>query len=477
MAELDHYVESPKKAGRFRRASQTTRLHGMLMDQDKMSANWCMGMVFFENDIGIEPVKEMVRDKVLKMPRFRSAYDFKKNGFRELSDEELDINGYHVVAVEETVTMEDIQRDWIGNVYKHFAYDPNKPLWQFTYFSKLDDGRSMLLTNISHVIGDGVSQIEVLLRLMDEEKEDPEAEKKTAAPKRRKKPKGTYGPLNKAKIFMGGVFAALASAAAKPDSPGPLMRKDVTVASVQKKFAMTESIALDKLKDIKQKYKDATLNDIMVALLTLTLKAYLREVEGGEAFLKSKGKVRASFPINTRSKKAKTTFRDGSPNNNIALGMLQFPLKGNSRTKTVYTVKRKLDRIKLSPMPIVQLFLARTLLKLLSRKAATELFQEAGNQTTAMLSNVPGPQHTAYLGGHKVQDLQFGLYSGNGLYLGLISYDGKVSCGICMDDQLGEPNQLAKHWKSEFEALYEETMKHEGMVPQPKSMLSFLNKI
>lgn len=31
----------------------------------------------------------------------------------------------------------------------------------------MDDGRGVLVTNISHIVGDGVSLLEVLFRLMD----------------------------------------------------------------------------------------------------------------------------------------------------------------------------------------------------------------------------------------------------------------------------------------------------------------------
>mmetsp|Transcript_8905 Transcript_8905/g.10180 ORF Transcript_8905/g.10180 Transcript_8905/m.10180 type:complete len:474 (+) Transcript_8905:408-1829(+) len=473
MPELAEYVPAEPKPGRFRRGSNTTKLHGMLLKNNKFTGTWCIGMIFFENDIGVDTVKETITKRVLQFPRFRSSYDFKRKGFVELATDELDLEGYHIKIVDETVSVEDVQRDWIGNVYKYFDFDPSKPLWQFTYFKNLDDGRSLLITNISHVIGDGVSQVEVLFRMMDKD----ESATEVKAPKRRRKPKGRFGFLNKCYIFVEGVFTAIGSAMATPDSEGPLMRRDPTIASEQKKISIAESISLAKLKEIKNKYHDATLNDIMVALLTLTLHGYLDEVEGGKEFLKKKGRVRSSFLINTRSPKAKTTFRDGSPNNKIALGLLRFPLDVNSPANTVYKVKRQLDRVKLSPTPLVQLSLANNLLKVMNEKSAAELFAAAGNQTTAMLSNVPGPQKTAYIQGHKIQDLQFGLYSSNGLYLGLISYDGKVTVGVTLDEQLGDPKEITKHWNIQFDKLYEETMKHEGMVPKPRRTFGWLDKL
>ena len=123
---------------------------------------------------------------------------------------------------------------------------------------------------------------------------------------------------------------------------------------------------------------------------------------------------------------------------------MQFPFNYNARTEVVYKVKRTIDAIKVSPAPYVQRGLGNTLLRVLPRNSAAEMFAGFGNQTTAMLSNVMGPSKAVYVGGHKVVDIQFGLYSSNGIYLGLISYDGKVSCGITMDDTLGDPSGLGK---------------------------------
>jgi len=50
-----------------------------------------------------------------------------------------------------------------------------------------------------------------------------------------------------------------------------------------------------------------------------------------------------------------------------------------------------------------------------------------------------------------------------------MSYNGKVSLGINVDPQLNQdPKELAKHWKSSFEKLYEETMAYPGMIPRNK---------
>ena len=96
------------------------------------------------------------------MPRYRSKYDFKRAGFVELDKNDIDME-YHVKHVSEQVSLNDVLKDYVGNVYKHFEIDSERPLWQCTYFSKLDDGRSLALMNTHHVVGDGVSQVKVFI--------------------------------------------------------------------------------------------------------------------------------------------------------------------------------------------------------------------------------------------------------------------------------------------------------------------------
>ena len=47
------------------------------------------------------------------------------------------------------------------------------------------------------------------------------------------------------------------------------------------------------------------------------------------------------------------------------------------------------------------------------------------------LSNVPGPQSTVWLCGEAVDDLMFYTFVPLGVYIGVISYAGKVSTGVC----------------------------------------------
>jgi hypothetical protein len=80
-----------------------------------------------------------------------------------------------------------------------------------------------------------------------------------------------------------------------------------------------------------------------------------------------------------------------------------------------------------------------------------------------MLSNVPGPQTAAHFGGQEIDDMAFVACSPIGLYCGLLSYNGQVSCSLCADTSAeGSPEKVTRYWKEEFDALYDETMAFEG---------------
>ena len=48
--------EEEFEEGRFRRASLLSQLHGMLQSANPMWGTWCLGLLFFEDDVGIDMV-------------------------------------------------------------------------------------------------------------------------------------------------------------------------------------------------------------------------------------------------------------------------------------------------------------------------------------------------------------------------------------------------------------------------------------
>ena len=205
--------------------------------------------------------------------------------------------------------------------------------------------------------------------------------------------------------------------------------------------------------------------------MTLTINACLKEYEEktGEVYRDPRKKIRAGFAINIR-KPGEGVFKDGSPHNAVAQGLLRFQMKYKNRVELVWKVKENLDRIKLSPLPVVQQAVGRVVLNNLSREKSTKTFLKFYSTSTALISNVPGPAKPAFVGGNVVDDLEFLLASPKGAYIGLLSYNGNVSCCINLQEStMMDPKDFVKHFITEFDKLYEETMEHEGMIAKPKS--------
>jgi len=130
-------------------------------------------------------------------------------------------------------------------------------------------------------------------------------------------------------------------------------------------------------------------------------------------------------------------------------------------------VKQQLDWTKIKPTPLIEREIFKVALPCLitgtgelGRQVAKTLVLDTYGKCTAMLSNVPGPPTAAYFCGQKVEDLMFYAFAPLGVYIGVISYNGTVSAGICcMPDLEPDAGKIAKHWRPAFEELLEAALK------------------
>jgi hypothetical protein len=239
------------------------------------------------------------------------------------------------------------------------------------------------------------------------------------------------------------------------------MRADARQPSPTKSTALSEKISLAKIKEVKNKYPGATVNDVLVAVLCMTLHAYFSETEQGRALLASdETMIRATFPINARAA-GSDVFVEGSPNNETMLGVLTFPLNYDDPLNLVWEVKTLLDGIKVSPTSKIMQFLSG-IKAVFSTTDLVDQVLDLYSSQSVMLSNVAGPQNAVKMHGKELDDLSFLLYAPSSLYLGIMSYNGHVNCGMCLDSSLGEATSLAKHWGSQFDELYRVVMESQN---------------
>ncbi|GBG24950.1 Hypothetical Protein FCC1311_039011 [Hondaea fermentalgiana] len=476
---LSRTVTNASRPGRKIRASITTRLVGNLQRESQAKASWVTGILFFDHDPGFERVQSVVAERLMVMPRFRArmkARSFplpQKFHFVEVNLEDFDID-YHlqkVLADGDTPPTTNDVIHFVENMYNGWEPDLSKPLWQLLYVPRLDDGRACLITKISHAIGDGVSQIEVLMRMLDPASDEDEAAMIQASrPPMKRKKKATFGPLNRTRIFLGGLWSGVFNVFSASDPPNSLRPKNTSDVSGERRFAFTEKVPLPRMKEVKNKLEGATLNDVLILLLTLTMREYF--IEAGDEAALSGAKVSAQFPISTRSR-GEDPFRDDDPRNQFSYGFLKFyvTFKG-SNIDLFWKIKRDLDKIKMSPAPFVTTRTAKVLVPILPLKVSNSTVLQAANKATAQLSNVAAPAHAVKIAGARVTDMSFLIFSPLALYVGILSYNNNVSASVCLDANLGvDPNLVAKHWGPQFEAFYEEVMSHDGMISSRRSCL------
>lgn len=479
-ATFSHHVQSSSRPGRKIRASVTTRMLGNLQRESQHKSTWVTGLLYFDHDPGFEVVQEVLIERLMSMPRFRACMKGnsfpipQKIHFVEIDLKDFDID-YHLNKVldDHPATDEEINH-FVEQMYSGWEPDMSKPLWQLHYVPQMVDGRACLITKISHVIGDGVSQIEVLLRMLDPPTDEEEAKLiQESRPPAKKMKKAAFGPLNKLRFFLGGVWSGVFNVFSASDPANSLRPANTSDCSDMRRFAFTDKIPLDRMKEVKNKLQGATLNDVLVLVLTLTLRQYFRE--SGDQRVLNGSKVSAQFPVSTRMP-GEQAFRNEDPRNQFSYGFLRFHLtfKG-SDLQLFWKIKRDLDKLKLSPAPFVTTRVAKMLIPVLPLKTCNQTVLQAANKATGQLSNVAAPSRPCKIAGAHVTDMSFLLFSPLALYLGILSYNNKVSASICIEANLGvDPNEIAKHWKTQFDSFYDEVMAQEGDIPQKRRWYDFM---
>jgi len=474
------------RPGRNVRGSVVTRLILNLQRESMDLSSWPTGILYLSENPGIERVRELMVERMLPMPRFRSRLIVSgilgKAGFKELPLEEIDMH-HHVEEVlnDGPKTEEDI-RNYLSHLYDEWEPDLSKPLWKVDLIPNFNNGGACLITRISHAIGDGVSQIEVLLRMLDPDSLEGDGEA-AARPPAKRRPKPYFGPVNRALIFLGGVRKGLTGISKTPDKGNSMRTKKSSDISRQRRYAFSEKIALDEIKEVKNLLEDATVNDILVVILTLTLRKYFQG-KGENNVLHGRA-VNAQFPLSVRGRKEhafkKLPSGELDPHNKWAYGFQRFYVSDKHNKdvlKLFWKIKRDLDIVKLSPQPVVTVLAAKFLLMpFLPLKGINGISMLLANKSTGQLSNVAAPPVKVRIGGATVEDMSFLLFSPLSSYFGIMSYNGSVSCTIQLEKNLNvNPEDIAKHWKpafDEFKTLVISKASN-NVIKRPRSFLDAL---
>lgn len=104
------------------------------------------------------------------------------------------------------------------------------------------------------------------------------------------------------------------------------------------------------MKEVKNRFPGATVNDVLTAVLVMMVRRYLQDRNDPSVLDQNLGAasslLRGNFPINMRSSTSTSSHSSG---NNFSSGAFVFDFDYSSRAELVWKVKRQIDLIKLSP--------------------------------------------------------------------------------------------------------------------------------
>ena len=415
-----------------------------------------------EGGLDYEGLVGLIGRRIALVPRYRQKIRAVPGRVAHpvwVDDDDFDLT-YHVRRSALPKPGSDAQlRDLVGRLMSR-RLDRHRPLWEIYLVEGLAGDRVGLITKTHHAMVDGVSAIDIGTVLLDRTTEPREVPDDDWVPTR---PPGRLGLLAGAAVeyaaapshvldvarvavtdarttagravgAAGGVLSSLRTAS----RPAPSSPLNVTLGE-QRRFG-TASTDLEDYKRVRHAH-GGTVNDVVLATVTGALRAWL--LTRGEPVTPA-STVRAMVPVSVRAEgvrsqlgnRVSSYFVDlpvGEGNPVMRLHQVSFAMRGHAETGQ-----------SVGADALVQLSgFAPPTLHSLGARVASGLSRRLFN---LVVTNVPGPQFPLYASGARLLQMYpvVPLSKGQGLSVGLTSYDGGVYYGLNADrDALPDVDVLA----------------------------------
>ena len=225
------------------------------------------------------------------------------------------------------------------------------------------------------------------------------------------------------------------------DSPTRFKGKPGTV----KRVAWSEPLSLSEIK-AAGKALGCSVNDTLLASVAGALRGYL--LAKGDAV--NGAEIRAMVPVNLRA-----ANDSGDLGNRFGLVALELPVGIENPLARLYATRARMAALKGSHQALLTYallgaagmapgFVEEQLLRLLAGK------------TTAVMTNVPGPQQPRYLAGQRIdQQMVWVPQTGDiGMGVSILSYNNRVQLGVITDKgMVDDPQNIVDRFSDEFERL------------------------
>ena len=216
-------------------------------------------------------------------------------------------------------------------------------------------------------------------------------------------------------------------------------------AGTHKQAVWSDPIDLQLIKDIARA-SDATVNDVLVSALAGAVERYQVE-RGGRAV-----DIPTMIPVNLRPMHLPLPRELG---NRFALVVLLLPSGLTTAAERLAETKRRMDRIKRSPEPVITFALIQGIGRL-GRRLSSALVTFFAGKASGVTTNVPGPREPRYLAGTRITSLLGWVPGSADQTLGtcIFTYAGTVRIGFKTDTTvIADPDHILAAFHAEIDDL------------------------
>ena len=348
--------------------------------------------------------------------------------------------------------------------------DRRRPLWEAYLVEGVSGGRVAVITKTHPALVDGLSAIDIGQVLLDVAPDAPAPEPVQWLPRRapsgaelvlqaideyRRRPssivetaRGAVGDLRSTAARLGGAAGGLLRTARSAVLPAPHSPLNAPLGS-QRRVAVARA-DLDEIKQVRKLY-GGTVNDVLLTVVTGALREWL--LSRGEPVLTGRS-VRALVPVSLQDDEGPEGNRVssylvdlpvGEPNPRVRLTRLSYAMGGVAAHGQAVGADSLITLTGFAPPT----------LHALGARAARALSRRLFN---LVVTNVPGPQVPLYAAGAQMLEVfpVVPLARGQGLSIGMTSYNGQVFFGLNADlDTVGDVDVLADLVEQEVGELVE----------------------
>ncbi|MGE0357835.1 MAG: wax ester/triacylglycerol synthase family O-acyltransferase [Burkholderiales bacterium] len=433
-----------------------------------------VGVMMFEGRLELPRVKRTIEKRFLAFRRLRQKAVQDATGAWWEDDEDFDLDSHvHRIALPGKAGKDELQA-FVSDLAST-PLDATKPLWQFHLVDNYDAG-SALVMRIHHCYADGIALVQVMLSMTEKT-----AKASLALPAEEIETAGgaeadfweqvlrpVTGALESASRVGRNLLEQGREIASNPaiaqEALEDVTRKGMDFAGefarlalmgsdsstrfkgrlgVRKRVAWAEPLPLEEVK-VMGKALGCSINDVLLAMATGALRDYL--ASRGDA-VDGLG-IRAIVPVNLRP-----VGKGRELGNQFGLVFLDLPIGVEHPLERLYEVRRHMLALKGSYQPLIVLGLLHAVghgPKILQEQITALLSQNA----SAVMTNVPGPQHPVYFAGRRIDELNFWVPQSGGIGMGvsILSYDGRIQFGLITDAGLvPDPDNIVARFREEFE--------------------------